>query len=531
MVVQIDPDWSSTLVVDDITYAPDCLDRARYAHFLTKYLEVKKKEKSYVLNLNSGWGTGKTYFLMRWKNDLSQHHPVIYIDAWKNDHSKDPLMSVISNIIMELRKLTDKKEGGAFDKIQKMSENFIKAVAPIVVGGVVKKLTGIPIDQISFGGNDSVVSPGDTKEVEPSNTESGSSKDNKLDLAAQKLTTALIAEYEKKSLSISSIKKTLNEWIDAVIGQNSNIDKKLKHPTFIIIDELDRCRPNHAVETLEVIKHIFDIPGVVFIVATDTEQLQHAIKVVYGQEFDAKTYLSRFFDSRFTLPIRPIGQKIFSHCDSSMFERDFLISNGIKVWPQANSNVDNIATVIDAFDIPARNAIQIFERIAAVVRFLNKEDKGIDLIYLATLFCLQLKHEDLYNLVLDEKKYLEYSEYASRYSALVSRSKINIDIFHDEEQGRYVSEDITLAAYYEKIFFNKNPNSGYMATKLRINGEYNDDTALAKYVKGLYDEVKEDVGNKKNDVEFVSMSYCNFRMSNIKKKKYKNLVELAISFD
>ncbi|MGL1316173.1 P-loop NTPase fold protein, partial [Vibrio parahaemolyticus] len=35
--------------------------------------------------------------------------------------------------------------------------------------------------------------------------------------------------------------------------------------------------------------------------ATDTEQLQHAVKAVYGEGFDAQTYLGRFFRRRYSL--------------------------------------------------------------------------------------------------------------------------------------------------------------------------------------------------------------------------------------
>ncbi|MEL0615029.1 P-loop NTPase fold protein, partial [Marinomonas arenicola] len=49
----------------------------------------------------------------------------------------------------------------------------------------------------------------------------------------------------------------------------------------MFVDELDRCRPSYAVEMLESIKHIFDIKGIVFVVATDSEQLQHGVKAIY----------------------------------------------------------------------------------------------------------------------------------------------------------------------------------------------------------------------------------------------------------
>ena len=52
---------------------------------------------------------------------------------------------------------------------------------------------------------------------------------------------------------------------------------------------------------LERIKHLFDISDVVFVISTHTDQLSHSIKAVYGNEFDAKHYLSRFFMRSYTL--------------------------------------------------------------------------------------------------------------------------------------------------------------------------------------------------------------------------------------
>ena len=52
---------------------------------------------------------------------------------------------------------------------------------------------------------------------------------------------------------------------------------------------------------LETIKHLFDINNVVFVIATDKEQLSHSICSVYGANFDSRRYLDRFFMRSVTL--------------------------------------------------------------------------------------------------------------------------------------------------------------------------------------------------------------------------------------
>ncbi len=74
-----------------------------------------------------------------------------------------------------------------------------------------------------------------------------------------------------------------------------------KKPLLIFVDELDRCRPTFAIETLEAVKHFFDLKNVIFVFSMDIEQLSHSIKTIYG-EINCVGYLQRFFDYQIPLP-------------------------------------------------------------------------------------------------------------------------------------------------------------------------------------------------------------------------------------
>ena len=67
-----------------------------------------------------------------------------------------------------------------------------------------------------------------------------------------------------------------------------------------IIDELDRCRPTFAIELLERVKHIFDVPNIVFVFGINREELTKSLRSVYG-EIEAEEYLRRFFDMELRL--------------------------------------------------------------------------------------------------------------------------------------------------------------------------------------------------------------------------------------
>lgn len=78
-------------------------------------------------------------------------------------------------------------------------------------------------------------------------------------------------------------------------------NRKTQKGLVIVIDELDRCRPNYAIELLERIKHIFDLRSVIFVFGTDTLQLSESIKVLYGYNFNSNLYLGRFFYRQYKL--------------------------------------------------------------------------------------------------------------------------------------------------------------------------------------------------------------------------------------
>ncbi len=108
----------------------------------------------------------------------------------------------------------------------------------------------------------------------------------KLDKAIE----AALKEHSTTKNAISEFKTKLTLLIDE-LEKASGIEL----PLFIFIDELDRCRPDYAIELLEGIKHLFGVKGIYFVVATNISQLSESVKAVYGSGFDGERYLKRFF--------------------------------------------------------------------------------------------------------------------------------------------------------------------------------------------------------------------------------------------
>ncbi|WP_429083919.1 KAP family P-loop NTPase fold protein [Aeromonas veronii] len=345
--------------------AGDRLERARYAEFLTNYLAAEGKQRNYVLNLNAEWGAGKTWFIKRWYMELKAHYPTVYIDAWQQDFSDDPLLTVISSIIDQLKMIAG-KENPIPEGMRQRLLGLFKVGGKLVLKAAIKK-AGLEEDDFSLEGED-----------------------------ANLLVDALCSNQKERYESIQYLKQEIRQWVEGAVGLS---ERELDYPAFILIDELDRCRPSYAVEMLETIKHIFDIPGVVFVLATDTEQLQHAIKVIYGDGFDAESYLGRFFHRRFTLG--SISRRDF--IQQALSDKQLQFEN-INVWPGITDSqvlVNILTAVCDHFSLSLRKTEQVLDRTIASI--VNYQGCTLNLIFLVYLFSLCEKNNEDYRAVADGK--------------------------------------------------------------------------------------------------------------------------------
>ncbi|HFQ4945428.1 NTPase KAP [Vibrio vulnificus] len=478
MTQKIEMHWNKDETILGEHCPADKLDRAKYAQFLTGFLagqgfdktkENNAQKKNYVLNLNSEWGSGKTYFLKRWYHDLKPHYPVVYVDAWKQDYSDDPLMTVISSMIKQLREQAGKDADDPKFKVPRKAIGLLKAALPSAAGALAKRYLGIDpvaiMEAAAEGDVGEKITDAEGKEID-------------MGTAASKAVQYLLDEHDAKSEAITSLKISVTQWIEAV---NGDPKPKVSYPAFIFIDELDRCRPSYAVEMLETIKHIFDIPGVVFVVGTDTEQLQHTVRAIYGEGFDAMTYLGRFFNSRCTLKKPSFKDLQETHCDMHKLTNDYFKKQGIDVYPttlnaieELDSNTEipfrNLTKVFDAFNLQARQVIQITNRLISIIDNL---DSGVlvDVIFLTFLLCLKEKKPKAYDEILRNPSYLinlpsntETHKFAYNESEL-KNTNINIkihptllvDYFYENERLRHKNlwEDgyysCTLLVYIQKI--------------------------------------------------------------------------------
>jgi len=115
---------------------------------------------------------------------------------------------------------------------------------------------------------------------------------------------------------------------DDIEGFQRELDKAIRRnddgtPSLVVlIDELDRCRPDFALSLLERVKHLFSVQGVVFLLAMDMETMRGMVRKIYGT-CDDLGYLLKLFDLRVSLPM-PNRQDFLQHLRSKLPIDDFV---------------------------------------------------------------------------------------------------------------------------------------------------------------------------------------------------------------
>ena len=219
-----------------------------------------------VVALNGEWGSGKTTFIKMFMQKMKNEggHP-LYFNAWENDYVSDPLVALLA----ELKDLSP--QSSKWNDVIANGGKIIASIATSAAKSLAKDKLGIDPDAFDAGIDE-----------------------------VGKLLRDDIEEFSKQKTTFAEFRKALQNYI----AENTTED----FPVVFFVDELDRCSPRFSVHVLERIKHLFDIPNVVFVLSVNKKQLEYAIQGYYGStNIDASNYLRRFIDIEYSLP-RPKGE-------------------------------------------------------------------------------------------------------------------------------------------------------------------------------------------------------------------------------
>lgn len=356
----------------DNIWAGDLLGRQDEGEFLIRFMRERLEERrqqsgvagSMVLNVAAEWGHGKTFFLDRIAKQLrADGHIVARVDAWQSDFASDPMLPVMAALEVAVEDLlaTQTNQGEWIKKVREglgrvkdnAGEITLAGIAGAGRGLVNRFLPGFSADVGKIlEGKDKVDDADLGEAIEAAIEGAGSTiADRVITSLMSAASKRAVDEYKEAAASIGHFRDQLADLLQQ--AQAGGIPM----PMFVLVDELDRCRPPYAIEMLERIKHLFTVDNVIFVVATPTRQLTASIKAVYGNDFDAHAYLHRFFDRTYT-----------------MAEPDFgaYVEQRLKSVPRTNGDIPRMsaaeyaATLFRACGLSFRDAIQVTDQFETI---------------------------------------------------------------------------------------------------------------------------------------------------------------------
>ena len=227
------------IVDPDAPFENDMLDRQRGVEALCRL--IVRIESAAVVAVNGRFGSGKSVFLGMCAAHLrKQDVPVAEFNAWQQSHTGVPLVDLVSAL---------GRDPSGTKRLWQIAVNLAWRSASVASGGLIER--------------EDFQLPEDAGKFE---------------------------EWQQTEERREQFREALAD----VVGASGRL--------VVLVDELDRCPPARALELLDAVRHLFDVPGVVILLGINEQELRQRVQKLYGQDCEAAEYLRRFVDLMIDLP-------------------------------------------------------------------------------------------------------------------------------------------------------------------------------------------------------------------------------------
>jgi hypothetical protein len=208
-----------------------------------------------TISLQGDWGSGKTSLMNLVKENLWKSNrglQVIWFNTWQYsqfDLGDDLPISLISHVIREI--------GGEEGKSFANSVRWLLSKAPKVAAiAALGKKGGEAVEELTKTRD----------ELDP-------------------------------TIQITLLRQKLEDLVKKKC-EDSQEDRLV-----IFVDDLDRLKPEKAVELLEVLKLFLDVPRLVFLLACDYQVVLQGVKAKFGVETEGKSFFDKIIQLPFSMPV------------------------------------------------------------------------------------------------------------------------------------------------------------------------------------------------------------------------------------
>jgi hypothetical protein len=238
----------------------DKLKMSRYGNVLSNF--IKASDTPLTVGLQGEWGTGKTSMLyMLLEHFKSENIATSWVNTWEYSMFRSPgetTPAILKGMLTNL-KLSCESEGKW--TIEEKSKDSVKKVFKFlgnVANQVISNQTGVDIKGATAN-----------------------------------------EDASREQAEIAEIKKEIALIITKLIEDPNNEYQKV----VFLVDDLDRIPPEQAVEVLESLKNLFDVPNCVFVLAIDYDVVVKGLESKFGKKTEENEREFRsFFDKIIQVP-------------------------------------------------------------------------------------------------------------------------------------------------------------------------------------------------------------------------------------
>ncbi len=240
------------------------------------------------------WGAGKSSLLKLIERDLQQggdKYLVVYFDAWLYQGYDDARAALLETIARALDEAAKDNE-----TLLKKTKSLLARVNGFRVLGLLAEgaalAAGIPTGGLLAG---SIAAAGKLADFVEGESEYSGDDFKELQKTAGEAKTEAAGLLKKKA------KASPPQQIDAFRREYGEILKELGKPLIVTIDNLDRCLPTNAIQTLEAIRLFLFLPNTAFVIAADEEMIRSSVAEYF--KGTSKRHQIDYLDKLIQVPI------------------------------------------------------------------------------------------------------------------------------------------------------------------------------------------------------------------------------------
>ena len=193
-----------------------------------------------------------------------------------------------------------------------------------------------------------------------------------------------------------------------------NDPKNPKEKIIIYVDDLDRIDPEYAVQILELLKNIFNVPGCLFVLAIDYQVVVKGLEAKFGEQNETNEYEFRaYFDKIIQLPfMMPVATyKITNYLEKLLIDTGFIENNldeefvSKVVYHTIGSNPRALKRLVNSLTL-----IRLFGKNQNRSQENQNRTEDTEQLILASLVCIQISFPKIFDLIQENPNFLQWDK-------------------------------------------------------------------------------------------------------------------------